>query len=34
MPSGGTELYYTLWRRLLDTGLLALESISPGKDIY
>ena len=34
MPSGGKELYYTLWRRLLDAGLVALESISPGKDIY
>ena len=34
MPSGGKELYYTLWRRLLDTGLVALESISSGKGIY
>ena len=33
-PSGGKELYYTLWRRLLDAGMVALESISPGKDIY
>ena len=31
---GGKELYCTLWRRLLDAGLVALESISPGKDIY
>ena len=30
----GKELYCTLWRRLFDAGLVALESISPGKGIY
>ena len=33
-PSGGKQLYYTLWRRLLDAGLVALESASSGKGIY
>ena len=33
-PPLGKELYYTLWRRLFDAGLVALESISPGKYIY
>ena len=34
MPSGGKELHCTLWRRLFGTGLVGLESISPGKGIY
>ena len=35
MPSGGKELYCTLWRRLLMlVRLVALETISPRKGIY
>ena len=34
MPSGGKELHCTLWRRLFDACLVALESISPGQRIY
>ena len=34
MSSGGKELHCTLWRQLFDTGLVALESISPGQCIY
>ena len=33
-PSGGKELHCTLWRRLFDACLVALESISPGQRIY
>ena len=32
--SGRKELHCTLWRRLFDACLVALESISPGQRIY
>ena len=32
--SKSSRLYGTLWRRLFDAGLAALESISPGKGTY
>ena len=34
MPSGGKELYCSLWRRLFGAGLVALESIIFRKGIY